>query len=788
MTDITRQAVLRGATAGPGSHTEHEGKTMSGAQAVVASLEAEGVDLVFGYPGGQAIKIYDALYDSTRIKHVLARHEQGAVHEADGYARATGRVGVAIVTSGPGATNTVTGIATAYMDSVPLVVITGQVPRGVIGTDSFQESDIVGITMPVVKHSYLLQSTDELTQTFREAFHIASTGRPGPVLIDVPSDLASEEMVFHYPDSVSLQSYKPTYKGNAKQVKQAVNYLKRAKRPVLYVGGGVISSGASEELVELADLMQIPVVTTLMAKGGFPASHPLNYGPIGMHGSKYANQMLTESDLLIACGARFSDRVTGRVDQFAPHADVIHIDIDPAEIGKVRPVQVPIVGDLKNVLAAITAELRKQNAKPAPATWLAQCESWRERWPFYHRSVGDNPTEIVPELAMELLSQKLDPHASVVVTEVGQHQMWAAQFIDREEPRSWESSGGLGTMGFGFPASIGAKLGCPDKQVVCVAGDGSFQMNSQEMATAAVHGLAGEGGDHGQPLPGYGAPVAEALLPRALFLHAARRGARLREAGRGVLLGGRARDGARRSSPQPTTACSPPTSPTCSTWPSRASRTSIPWSRRARASRRDRCHRHRGGRRAHGRRGRARGHALAHRLRRAGRGRRGRGRAMKHVLSVLVENKPGVLSRVTGLISRRGFNIESLSVGPTEDPTMSRVTAIVRADDVAYEQITKQLHKLISVHKINDLTDEGAIERELALFKVNATPERRNEIIEIANIFRAKIVDVGRSSLTIEATGDENKLRGIEDLLRAYGIKEIIRTGKVAMSRNSKEA
>ena len=489
MTEISRQAIVRGATAGPGSHTEYEGKTMIGAQAVVASLEAEGVDLVFGYPGGQAIKIYDALYDSTKITHVLARHEQGAVHEADGYARATGRVGVAIVTSGPGATNTVTGIATAYMDSVPLVVITGQVPRGVIGTDSFQESDIVGITMPVVKHSYLLQSTDELTRTFREAFHIASTGRPGPVLIDVPSDLASEEMVFHYPDSVSLQSYKPTYKGNAKQVKQAVNYLKSAKRPVLYVGGGVISSGASNELVELADLMQIPVVTTLMAKGGFPASHPLNYGPIGMHGSKYANQMLTESDLLIACGARFSDRVTGRVDQFAPHADVIHIDIDPAEIGKVRPVQVPIVGDLKNVLASITAELRKQNAKPAPAAWREQCESWRERWPFYHRSVGDDPTEIVPEMAMSLLSEKLDPHNSIVVTEVGQHQMWAAQFIDREEPRSWESSGGLGTMGFGFPASIGAKFGCPDKQVVCVAGDGSFQMNSQEMATAAIHEL-----------------------------------------------------------------------------------------------------------------------------------------------------------------------------------------------------------------------------------------------------------------------------------------------------------
>ena len=489
MSETTRQAIARGATAGPGSHTEHEGKTMIGAQAVVASLEAEGVDLVFGYPGGQAIKIYDALYDSKKITHILARHEQGAVHEADGYARATGKVGVAIVTSGPGATNTVTGIATAYMDSVPLVVITGQVPRGVIGTDSFQESDIVGITMPVVKHSYLLQSTDELTQTFREAFHIASTGRPGPVLIDVPSDLASAEMVFHYPDTVNLPSYKPTYKGNAKQIKQAVNYIKRAKRPVLYVGGGIISSGATDELIELSELMQIPVVTTLMAKGGFPASHPLYFGPIGMHGSKYANTMMTESDLLIACGARFSDRVTGRLDEFAPNADVIHIDIDPAEIGKVRPVQVPIVGDLKGVLSGIVAELRKQNARPVPDAWLEQCREWRERWPFYHASVGDNPGEIVPELAMELLSDKLDPHNSVVVTEVGQHQMWAAQFIDREEPRSWESSGGLGTMGFGFPAAIGAKLGCPEKTVVCIAGDGSFQMNSQEMATAAVHRL-----------------------------------------------------------------------------------------------------------------------------------------------------------------------------------------------------------------------------------------------------------------------------------------------------------
>ena len=478
-----------GGPLGLGSKTEKQGLRMNGAEAIIASLEAEGVDLVFGYPGGQAIKIYDALYDSKQITHILSRHEQGAVHEADGYARATGRPGVAIVTSGPGATNTVTGIATAYMDSVPLVVITGQVPRGVIGTDSFQESDIVGITMPIVKHSFLLQSAEELTTTFREAFHIASTGRPGPVLIDVPSDIQSEQIVFNYPDAVNLPSYRPTYKGNAKQIKQAVGVIERAERPILYVGGGAIASGATEELVELSTAMQIPVVTTLMGKGAFPASHPMNLGPVGMHGSKFANLAMTESDLIIAAGARFSDRVTGKLSEFAPHAKVIHIDIDPAEIGKIREAQVPIVGDLKGVVAGIVSTIEKEACTPRTEAWNAQIAEWRERYPFYDAQITENPNEIVPEIAMQKLSAKLDPHNSVVVTEVGQHQMWAAQFIDREEPRSFISSGGLGTMGFGFPASIGAAFGRPGAQVVCIAGDGSFQMNSQEMATAAIHNV-----------------------------------------------------------------------------------------------------------------------------------------------------------------------------------------------------------------------------------------------------------------------------------------------------------
>ena len=485
-----KQLAIEGKPLGPGSHTEHEGKTMTGAQAIIASLEAEGVDTVFGYPGGQAIKIYDALYDSKKLHHVLARHEQGATHMADGYARATGKVGVVLVTSGPGATNTVTGIATAYMDSIPMVVITGQVTRGVIGTDSFQESDIVGITMPIVKHSFLLQSTDDLTETFREAFYIASTGRPGPVLIDIPSDLQGAEMVFHYPDGVNIPSYRPTYKGNAKQIKQATALIETSKRPLLYAGGGIVSSHACQELKALAEAMQIPVVTTLLGKGCFPSSHPLSLGPVGMHGSKYANMAMTECDLIIAAGARFSDRVTGKLDEFAPNAKVIHIDIDPAEIGKIREANVPIVGDAQGILGGIVAQLEKSSAEPVDAEWVETVNEWRERWPYYDDQFNDYPNQIVPEVALDELSKQLDPDSSIVTTEVGQHQMWAHQHIGREHARSFLSSGGLGTMGFGFPAAIGAKFGCPDKQVVCVAGDGSFQMNSQEMATAAINNTA----------------------------------------------------------------------------------------------------------------------------------------------------------------------------------------------------------------------------------------------------------------------------------------------------------
>ena len=548
-TPVRRNAATQGAPRGAGSRTAKQGRTMLGAEAVVASLEAEGVTTVFGYPGGQAIKLYDALYDSDQITHVLARHEQGAVHMADGYARSTGRAGVAIVTSGPGATNTVTGIATAYMDSVPLVVITGQVGRGVIGTDSFQESDIVGITMPVVKHSYLLQSTDELTRTIREAFHIAVTGRPVPVLIDIPSDVAGETMVFEYPDAVNLPSYKPTYRGNAKQIRAACRLLEEAEQPLLYVGGGVISSEATDEIVALMDKMRIPSVVTLMGKGGVPASHPLNLGPVGMHGAKYSNMAMTEADLIIAAGARFSDRVTGRVTEFAPNAKIVHIDIDPAEIGKIRDADVPIVGDLKGIIAGMLEVLEKDGAAPRDDQWIADIDAWRARYPFYHPNMAENEEsdEIVPELAIAELGRQLDPAASIVTTEVGQHQMWAHQFLPREFPRTFLSSGGLGTMGFGFPAAIGAAVANPGRH----GGLHRRRRVVPDELPGNGHGRhqrrAREGHDPGQPLPRHACTQWQKLFYDKRYSQTLLdAGARLREAGGGLRLGGRARGGARR--------------------------------------------------------------------------------------------------------------------------------------------------------------------------------------------------------------------------------------------------
>ena len=459
---------------------------MTAAQALVKSLEAEGVRTVFGYPGGVVLPIFDALYEAEGMRTVLTRHEQGATHAADGFARVTGEPGVVIVTSGPGAANTVTGIANAYMDSVPLVVFTGQVATHVLGTDAFQETDITGITIPITKHNYLLDDPADLPDVVAEAFHIATTGRPGPVLIDIPVDISRGELTYKRPERVNLPGYKPTVKGHAKQIKEAATLIAKARKPLLYVGGGVLSSGAWKELKELAELMQLPVVTTLMGKGAFPEDHHLFVGMPGMHGGKYTNYAITETDLLLGIGVRFDDRVTGKLAAFATKAKIVHVDVDPAEIGKNRAVDVPIVGDAKTVIAAIVAELRKMGAEPRTDAWMRVIDDWRTRYPFhYHPSTSS----IMPEFVVERVRELTKGRPTVYATEVGQNQMWACQYLRLTEPRTWVSSGGLGTMGFGLPAAIGAQLGRPDHMVIDIAGDGSIQMNSQELATAAINRL-----------------------------------------------------------------------------------------------------------------------------------------------------------------------------------------------------------------------------------------------------------------------------------------------------------
>jgi acetolactate synthase-1/2/3 large subunit len=454
---------------------------INGAQMVIEALKREQVDTVFGYPGGAVLSLYDQLYDAD-IRHIMSRHEQGAVHAADGYARVTGRPGVVFATSGPGATNLVTGIATAHMDSVPLVIFTGQVAMPFIGTDGFQEADITGITIPVTKHNYLVTDLKDLPRIIREAFYLATTGRCGPVLIDLPKDLQAAEGEFRYPETVNIPGYHPTYHGHPGQISRTAKAMTRAKKPLIYAGGGVVCSGAWGELLTIAEKAGIPVTTTLMGLSGFPGTHPLSLGMLGMHGTYWANMAVCEADLILAVGARFDDRVTGKLSSFAEAAKIIHIDIDPAEIGKNVKVDIPIVGDVRLVLT----ELLKKVEPADTADWLARINEWRSEAPLCYRQEEDG--EICPQFVIEQIYRETDGRA-LVTTEVGQHQMWTAQYYRFTRPRSLASSGGLGTMGYGFPASIGVQVGRPGELVFCIAGDGSFQMNIQEMATLAAYKL-----------------------------------------------------------------------------------------------------------------------------------------------------------------------------------------------------------------------------------------------------------------------------------------------------------
>ncbi|MEJ5866386.1 acetolactate synthase large subunit [Pseudokineococcus sp. 5B2Z-1] len=483
------QATVGQAAAGRPAAAAERGEPMTGAQSLVRSLEAAQVEVVFGIPGGAILPAYDPLLDSASVRHVLVRHEQGAGHAAQGYAQATGRVGVCMATSGPGATNLVTAIADAHMDSVPMVAITGQVSSAAIGTDAFQEADIVGMTMPVTKHNFLVTDPDDIPRTIAEAFHIAATGRPGPVLVDVSKDALQARTTFVWPASLDLPGYRPTTTPHRRQVREAAKLLAAAERPVLYVGGGVLKAHAADELAELVELSGAPVVTTLMARGALPDSHPSHLGMPGMHGTVAAVTALQKADLLVALGARFDDRVTGKLSSFAPDAAVVHADVDPAEIGKNRVVDVPIVGDAREVLAELVPALRAEHAEGHRAdltTWWRQLDQLRRTYPLGYAEAEDG--SLAPQRVITRLGEIAGPEA-IYVSGVGQHQMWAAQFIGYERPGSWINSGGLGTMGFAVPAAMGAKVGDPDRVVWAVDGDGCFQMTNQELATCALNGI-----------------------------------------------------------------------------------------------------------------------------------------------------------------------------------------------------------------------------------------------------------------------------------------------------------
>jgi len=463
---------------------------MLGSDAILRSLEAEGVEVMFGIPGGAILPTYDAIARGTSVRHVLARHEQGAGHMAEGYARASGKVGVAIATSGPGATNLVTAIADAWMDSTPIVCITGQVRSNLIGTDAFQETDATGITMPIVKHSWLVLDGRELPQALKSAFHVARSGRPGPVLVDIAKDAQEAELNFSYPDEVDLPGWRPPAKVHERQVHQAAQAIAESRQPIVYAGGGVINAEASAELLALVEAARLPAVVTLMGKGCLPDSHPLNYGAPGMHGSKYANWALNKSDLIIAVGTRFDDRVTGKVSAFAPGAKVIHFDIDAAEVGKIREADIPVVGPLKLALAQLTNDVKALQADRPPdrLAWHAQLEEWRALYPYkYRKAEGVLKPQTVVERLRDLTAERDGEH--IWTTGVGQHQMWAMQYIQCQRPRTFITSGGLGTMGYGLPAAVGAKAARPDATVICIDGDGCFQMTCQELATAALERL-----------------------------------------------------------------------------------------------------------------------------------------------------------------------------------------------------------------------------------------------------------------------------------------------------------
>ena len=734
---------------------------MTGGDAILRCLEAEGVEVMFGIPGGAIMPTYDAMARGTTVRHVLARHEQGAGHMAQGYARASGRVGVAIATSGPGATNLVTPIADAWMDSTPLVCITGQVRTPLIGTDAFQECDITGITLPIVKHSWLVQDVEELAAAIKAAFHVARTGRCGPVLVDVPRDIQETVFEFAYPETVELPGWRPPTKVHPLQIREAAKAIALARKPVLYVGGGTLNGDACEELLELAEAGTLPVITTLMGKSAFPETHELHFGWPGMHGPKWSNLAMNTCDVLVAVGARFDDRVTGKLAAFAPGATVIHLDVDPAEISKLRTADIPVVGPLKAALAALTPEIARHRAEgvPAPEPWLDQIRAWREEFPLKY---GEGGGWLKPQRVLERLQSLTAGTDVVVTTGVGQHQMWAMQYLLSETPRELHHLGRARDDGVRNPRR-------GRRQGGAAGGDGRLRRRRRllpdDRAGARHRGRRGAPDRrraHQQRLPRDGhavaghvlrrAPLARPPDPRRAQLRAPRGGLRRGRHGRDERGGARHRprrgadresDGGRRL-------------------PRRPGRAVLPDG-------------------AHGRGGRRHDRVRAV-------GRRGGGEGVvKHTLSVTVEDKPGALNRITTMFARRGFNIDSLAVGPTERPGVSCITLRVDCSRHTLEQIEKQIHKLVNVLRVTELQPGEAVERELLVVRIAAPADRRAELVTTAQALGARLLDVGRDAVVMELAGTPEELDGFHQLCEPYGIVDLVRTGRVGVPRASAE-
>ena len=784
-------------------------RTRIGADVLCEALLRQGVDVFFSYPGGVILPLYDVLGDYPELRHVLVRHEQGGAHAADGYARVTGTVGVCMGTSGPGATNLVTGIGTAMLDSVPMVAITGNVPSALIGKDAFQEIDINGITLPMTKHNYLVRDADELPRVVAEAFHIARTGRPGPVHIDITKDALQQETRAEHPTEeeiiAGLPGFRPNLDGHGRQLKTAATEIANAKRPVILAGHGVLHAEAWDDLRAFAEKTSIPVAWTLLGIGAIDETHPLAYGYMGMHGWKHVNRAIQSADLLIAIGMRFDDRVTGNVRTYAPYARIVHVDIDPAEIGKNVAVEVPIVGDAGRVLRALTPMVPETSADER-REYLDQLADWKRdsEASSWHGSGAWRDGVLSADYVVERIGELTD-HRATYVADVGQNQMWLARYTGFREPNSHVSSGGLGTMGFSVPAAMGAALGRPDRETWAITGDGGFQMTFQELMTLVADDIPVKialfdnkklgmirqwqeiiyaGNYHSANLPGPGLreacrrvrdpgvpgqhpgrggrcdPGGPGRRRAGTHLVRDRRGAeRLpddagrqgpvgpdREVGRGGRMSGDPNSNGRDPeaapvTPAPAAAATSGTSPAASPVPAHA----VPPPR-----------------------------ALP-----------GSGETRRHVLVAIVTNKPGVLNRVSSLMRARNFNIDSLAVSKTDREDTSRMTITLHGDDVAVEQAAKQLYRLIDVLKVQDVTSDPTVEHELAFVKIRATDSNRDEVLRLVELSRGRVVDLADGSIIVEVTGTESEIDTFVSLVRTYGIKELVRTGAVVMARGS---